>query len=204
MTVTVPSQTFVGRAVTSAKAKDGMVFVCPLSEVPNVVERAKARHLLSLLQTGIPVPTPPGIAKEAHLRLEVHDIAEPVFDHVAPDKAHVKQLIRFAEAWGGEGAMVVHCWAGISRSTAAAFTSLCHINPDVPELVIARALRSASPTAQPNRLIVQLADDLLHRNGRMVSAVEAMGPAVRAASAQPFSLRAEPAWLSNTPMRSGH
>lgn len=198
MTLNYPGDTFVGSAMPTAKGKDGAVFVCPLREVPDVVERARARHLLSLLQSDIPVATPPGIADGFHLRLEVHDIAEPVFDQVAPDRAHVRQLIRFAEAWGGEGAMVVHCWAGISRSTAAALTSLCHVNPDVPELVIARALRSASPTAQPNRLIVQLADDLLGRNGRMVSAVEAMGPAVRAAVARPFSLRADPAWLSKT------
>lgn len=175
--------------------RSGAVFVCPLSEVPSVVERAQAKHLVTLLQAEIAVPTPPGIAKGFHLRLEVHDIAEPLFEQVAPDRAHVKRLIEFAEAWGGQGAMVVHCWAGISRSTAAAFTSLCLVNPDVPETVIARALRSASPTAQPNRLIVQLADDLLGRNGRMVGAVESMGPAVRAYSARPFSVRADPGWL---------
>ncbi|MDX2205790.1 MAG: protein tyrosine phosphatase [Hyphomicrobiaceae bacterium] len=175
--------------------RSGVVHVCPLSEVPSVVERARASHLVTLLQSDIPVTTPPGITDGLHLRLEVHDISEPLFDQVAPDASHVRRLIAFAESWGGEGPMVVHCWAGISRSTAAAFTSLCLVNPEVPEAAIARALRAASPTAQPNRLIVRLADDLLGRNGRMLAAVEAMGPAVPAYAARPFSLQADPGWL---------
>ena len=67
--------------------------------------------------------------------------------------------------------MVVHCWAGISRSTAAAYTALCAINPEVSEELIAVRLRDASPTAYPNRLIIQLADAALGRNGRMVRAI---------------------------------
>ncbi len=188
---------FTARAPAAAgRTKSGAIHVCPLSEVPTIVQRAEAKRLVTLLQSEIPVATPPGIDDRLHLRIEVHDIAEPYFEQVAPDKTHVRRLIKFAESWGGEGAMVVHCWAGISRSTAAAFTSLCLVNPDVPELVIARALRLASPTAQPNRLIVQLADEILGRNGRMMSAVEAMGPAVRAHAARPFSLSADPVALS--------
>lgn len=186
------------RTRPAASRKTGAVHVCPLSEVPRLVADVKASRLVTLLQSEIPVVTPQGIAPDGHLRLEVHDIAEPILDHVAPDKAHVRQLIRFAEAWGGDGMMVVHCWAGISRSTAAAFTALCLVNPDVPELVIARALRVASPTAQPNRLIVQHADDLMGRKGRMMGAVEAMGPAVRASSARPFSLSADPVLLARS------
>jgi predicted protein tyrosine phosphatase len=183
-------------APAAATRKTGAVHVCPLSEVPSLVADVRASRLVSLLQAEIPVPTPVGIAADSHLRLEVHDIAEPLLDHVAPAREHVRSLLDFAEAWGGEGVMVVHCWAGISRSTAAAFTALCLVNPDVPELVIARALRAASPTAQPNRLIVQHADDLMGRKGRMLCAVEAMGPAVRAYAARPFSLSADPVRLA--------
>ena len=71
--------------------------------------------------------------------------------------------------------MVVHCWAGISRSTAAAFISLCAINPDAPEELIAQRLREASPTAYPNRLMVRLADEALARRGRMIKAIERIG-----------------------------
>ena len=95
---------------------------------------------------------------------------------IAPGEEHVGQLIDFALDWGGQGPMVVHCWAGISRSTAAAYTALCAINPEVPEELIALRLREASPTAYPNRLIIRLADDALGRRGRMVRAIEAHRP----------------------------
>lgn len=180
----------------AGKTKSGSVFVCPLSSVPKVVAGAQSKHLITLLQDEIMVETPDGI--EHHLRLGVHDIAEHIPHHIAPQARHVDELLRFAEQWGGEGPMVVHCWAGISRSTAAAFSSLCLVNPEVPEMVIARALRLASPTAQPNRLIVRLADEALGRKGRMLSAIDAMGPAERAMEARPFSLRADPAWLSRS------
>jgi predicted protein tyrosine phosphatase len=87
--------------------------------------------------------------------------------------------------------MVVHCWAGISRSTAAAFISLCTINPDAPEELIARRLREASPTAYPNRLMVRLADEALSRRGRMIAAVERIGRGEPASEAIPFSLAAD-------------
>ena len=87
--------------------------------------------------------------------------------------------------------MVVHCWAGISRSTAAAYTALCSINPDVPEDLIAERLRRASPTAYPNRLMIRLADQALGREGRMVRAIEAIGRGVVASEAVPFAIAAD-------------
>jgi predicted protein tyrosine phosphatase len=87
--------------------------------------------------------------------------------------------------------LVVHCWAGISRSTAAAFAALCAINPDVDEELIARRLREASPTAYPNRLMIRLADAALGRRGRMMQAIEGIGRGVVAVEAVPFALRAD-------------
>ncbi len=71
--------------------------------------------------------------------------------------------------------MIVHCWAGISRSTASAFILACERNPQIDERSIALAMRKAARHAYPNRRIVALADDMLGRRGRMVDAVEAMG-----------------------------
>ncbi len=71
--------------------------------------------------------------------------------------------------------MLIHCWAGISRSTASAFALACERSPDADERAIAQAMRAAAPHASPNRRIVALADDMLDRRGRMVDAVAAMG-----------------------------
>lgn len=82
----------------------------------------------------------------------------------------------------------MHCWAGISRSTATAFLLACERNPDTPEIEVARALRLASVHAHPNRRIVALADDILGRRGRMVDAVEAIGPGHVVLESHPFDL----------------
>jgi predicted protein tyrosine phosphatase len=171
--------------------KSGRLHVCPFSAVATTVSRHKASRLVTCLHDDFLVETPSLIRPDDHLRLVMHDIAEVLPDHVHPNEEHVTRIIDFAMAWGGEGPMVVHCWAGISRSTAAAFTALCAINPDAPEQAIALALREASPTAYPNRLIVRLADEALGRKGRMVRAVEAIGRGVIASEAEPFSLAAD-------------
>ena len=83
--------------------------------------------------------------------------------------------------------MVIHCYAGISRSTAAAFVAVCVLNPAGTEAAIARALRRASPTATPNIRIVALADDVLGRRGHMVEAITAIGQGMLVEAA-PFRL----------------
>jgi predicted protein tyrosine phosphatase len=159
--------------------------------VPQVVRSTAASHLMTCLQDEIVVETPPLIMPERHLRLHIHDISAPLEGYTAPGEAHVARLIEFALDWGGSGPMVVHCWAGISRSTAAAFTALCAINPEVSEELIAQRLREASPTAYPNRRIIQLADAALKRDGRMMHAVERIGRGVIATEAAPFWLAAD-------------
>lgn len=71
--------------------------------------------------------------------------------------------------------MLVHCWAGVSRSMAATFIVLCDRLGPGRELQIARALRRRAPHADPNRLFVRFADKLLGRFGRMIEAVDAIG-----------------------------
>jgi predicted protein tyrosine phosphatase len=171
--------------------KDGAIHVCPLSAVPDTVARSKASHLLTWLQDEIVVETPRLILPERHIRFHIHDISEPLPGYVQPGREHIDQLIEFALDWGGRGPIVVHCWAGISRSTAAAYTALCAINPEASEALIATRLRQASPTAYPNRLMIRLADAALGRDGRMVRAVEAIGRGVPAGEAEPFSIAAD-------------
>ena len=171
-----------------AQASFGSVYVCPLSLVSQTIERSGARHLMTLINRQTMLETPAGIDAANHLKLAINDISEPQDGLVHPAECHVEELIRFAGTWGRKGPIVVHCWAGISRSTAAAFISLCALNPDTPERIIAQRLRTASVTATPNRLLVRLADDMLSRRGRMVSAVELIGTGEPATEGIPFEL----------------
>jgi predicted protein tyrosine phosphatase len=120
----------------------------------------------------------------------MNDICEPQPGLVLPCQNHVEDLIRFARDWDRQAPLLIHCWAGISRSTAAAFISLCALNPEGAEHELAWALRRASPTAYPNRLLVALADEALTRNGRMVAAIEEIGRGKIAEEADVFALPA--------------
>ncbi|HEX3709390.1 MAG TPA: protein tyrosine phosphatase, partial [Pseudolabrys sp.] len=102
-----------------------------------------------------------------------------------------ERLIDFVGGWDRAAPMVVHCFAGISRSTAGAYVAACALNPRRNERDIAWAIRRASPTAQPNARIVSIADMLLGRDGRMVEAIETLGPADPALEGHPFRIDLE-------------
>lgn len=151
------------------------IIVCGLADLPSVIAARRPSHMVTLLDPTTMIETPNGIAPDRHLKLGVNDIAKPAEGLTAPDETLVGRLLTFAEAWDERDPMVIHCWAGISRSTASAFTLACARSPEVDEAAIAWTLRSLAPHAYPNRRIVALADDMLSRQGRMVDAIEAIG-----------------------------
>jgi predicted protein tyrosine phosphatase len=167
------------------------VHVCPLSLVPDTVARARASHLVSLINDNTAVTRPRTISANNHLFLGVNDIVEPMDGMVLPAEDHVRELIDFVDGWDRRRPIVVHCFAGISRSTAAAYITLCAVNPSRPEGEIARHLRSASRFASPNPLIVALGDRLLRRGGRMIDAIEAIGRGEVAVESIPFAMPIE-------------
>jgi predicted protein tyrosine phosphatase len=121
-----------------------------------------------------------------HLSVQVDDITEQIEGFVAPSEIHVEQVLNFVRGWDRRAPLVVHCYAGISRSTASAFAAACMLNPHRDEIAIARQIRAASPIAQPNRLIVGLADKALGREGRMLRALDQMGPGNLLVEGRPF------------------
>ena len=165
-----------------------MIHVCSLARLNQTIEATGARHVVTLLGAEDQVPLPSQIARGNYLRLHVHDIVEPMPGQIHPDIEHVERLITFVRGWKRETPLVIHCWAGISRSSAAAFTTVCALNPKRDENEIAQAIRRASATAQPNTRIVGFADQLLGRNGRMIEAVKAISPSLPAFQAEPFRI----------------
>ena len=127
--------------------KPETIYVSPLSLVEATVADASVGHLVTLINHDTLVATPPSIEPDRHLRLAMNDITEPQDGLVLPCETHVADLVEFALAWDRKAPLLIHCWAGISRSTAAAFISLCALNPEADELRLAQALREASPTA---------------------------------------------------------
>ena len=163
-----------------------MIHVCSLSRMPHVVEATGAEHVVTLIRDTSRVTRPRSILEENHLILSIDDIEDELEGMVAPAESHIADLLAFVQRWKREKPIVVHCFAGISRSSAAAFITACAVFPERDELEIARAIRAASKTAQPNPRIVKFGDKLLARDGRMVEAVRAIGRGEMAYEAEPF------------------
>jgi len=170
--------------------KPAAIHVCALRHVPEMIERTGALHLVSAINADLLPGTPASIAHGRHLRLDMHDITDPQPGATPPNMEHVAELLDFVHAWDKKAPLLIHCFAGISRSTAAAFITLCALNPRAPEDVIARALRRSSDTAIPNRLFVTHADHVLRREGRMIAALGSMGRNRAALECIPFEVDA--------------
>jgi predicted protein tyrosine phosphatase len=168
-----------------------MIHVCSLARLHNTVAETGARHIVTLMKDVAMVSRPASIAVENHLLLDMDDITSVIDGFVAPGEEHVSKLITFVQSWDRAKPMVVHCYAGISRSTAGAFIAACTLNPHRNEAAIARAIRDASIIAHPNIRLVTLADQLLGRKGRMVRANEDIGPGQSAPEGNPFRLDLE-------------
>jgi predicted protein tyrosine phosphatase len=151
-----------------------MIIVSPLSAVPKLVITGGVSHVLGCLGPESQHPEL-GLKERHHLRLTFHDIIAEMEGFQAPTREHVEKIVAFVEDWDRSGKLLIHCWAGISRSTASAFTAMCLLNPKEDERVLACELRSRSPFASPNLLMVSFADDILGRGGRMVEAMELIG-----------------------------
>jgi predicted protein tyrosine phosphatase len=161
-----------------------MLIVSPAHYVADLVARRQPSHVISLES---PAQETAGTAFENHRRFSFNDITEPRPGLITPSAAMIGDLLDFGRGWDGARPLLIHCWAGISRSCAAAFVLACDRNPG-RERAIAAELRSRAPFATPNRLMVRLADDRLRRDGRMVASIDAIGRGAEAPHGAPFDL----------------
>lgn len=164
------------------------IIVCPLSRVEETVTRFGARHIVTLINRDTLVARPPAVEAANHLLLGINDICEPAEGMICPAEEHVSEFLAFVGRWDRQTPVVIHCYAGISRSTAAAFSAFCSMRPDLDEEEIALRLRQRSREATPNARLVAIADEILGRDGRMVRAVERIGRGVEAYEGTIFAL----------------
>lgn len=150
------------------------IIICPVSEAARILQRERPSHIVSLASPDQPqrLPKAPGVAL---LTLRMHDIPQPAADRLAPTRAMIEDLLAFTDGWTGEHPLMAQCWAGVSRSTAAAYIAACQKFPERAERDLAAILRRASPVATPNSLMVEHADALLRREGRMIAAIGEIG-----------------------------
>lgn len=168
-----------------------MIHVCSLSKVNETVAAAGAVRLVTLLNAGTPFERPVAIEQANHLFLSMNDIVDEQPGMMAPGNDHVETLLEFVRGWDRSRPLVINCFAGISRSTAAAYIAAAALAPSRDEAELARTLRRLSPSATPNPRLVRHADAILGRQGRMVAAIEAIGRGADAYEGTPFGLALE-------------
>jgi len=147
-----------------------MLYICGLRAVGASAAHVHPSHLISLTDPDTPTPVVPGLARAHHLTLAFHDV------EVAPQREHIEAILAFAAGWDRQHPLLVHCHAGVSRSMATAVIVQAMTRPG-READITQLLRQCAPHASPNRRMIALADALLGCAGRLMAALEAMGPA---------------------------
>ena len=164
------------------------IVVSPLSRLAESATRFGARDMVTLINIGTPVMRPLEIAEDRHLFLGFNDIIEPMEGMTLPAADHIESLLAFGKRWDRQAPLLIHCFAGISRSTAGAYITALSLNPALDEAALAQALRRNAPSATPNTRLIALADDILGRRGRMVDAINAIGRGEEAFEGTPFIL----------------
>lgn len=164
------------------------IHVCSIFRIADIAEATGARTLVTLINQDIRVDRPAAIAPERHLFVGISDITGEMDGQVLAAEEHVATLLDFVRHWDREQPIIIHCFAGVSRSTAAAYITACALSPHLGEEELAQRLRRASPTATPNVHLVALADKIFHRDGRMVAAIERIGRGEDCIEGEPFAI----------------
>ena len=151
------------------------VTICGIGELGLHCETG-VTHVLSLLDPGWPEPEAFGIFNP-HRRLELrfHDVIDANPGCIPPQRPDVEQLLSFGRdlANAKAGHLLVHCHAGVSRSTAAATLIVAQVRPDRPAEEALQTVVRRRPRAWPNLRILELGDALLDRRGEIVGAARA-------------------------------
>jgi predicted protein tyrosine phosphatase len=152
--------------------------VCGIDELAGHCD-AGVSHVLSILDPDWPVPEAFGaLGEHAKLELRFHDVIEEHnAEMIAPQQEHVADLLAFGrgllEAPQSEAHLLVHCHAGVSRSTASLALILAQALPDIPGARILDEVLHIRPQAWPNLRILELGAAQLATRGDLISAAAA-------------------------------
>jgi predicted protein tyrosine phosphatase len=157
--------------------KNPRLTICGLQEL-GAFRNAAVTHVLSILDPNYPEPADfASYGPHERLTLRFDDIIDPAPGLVAPTREHIEQLLSFGEGLAAsEGDplshLLIHCHAGISRSTASMAILLTEARPHASEDDVFAHIREIRPQAWPNSRMIMLADQLLGRRGRLVEALK--------------------------------
>jgi predicted protein tyrosine phosphatase len=131
-----------------------------------------ATHTISLIDPDIDDITLPIAGKESLLRRYYFHDVNPKYtpsEYLKPaTPEQIQEILEFSAWLEPTDKLLVHCHAGISRSTAVAIGILCQ-HGLTPKKAFTHVLQ-IRPLASPNRHILALFDDILKLEGKLVAA----------------------------------
>lgn len=153
--------------------------ICGMRELPKVMAQFAPTHVISITDPGDePLEFPNFVIVLRLVFFDIHTMTGMVGTMLAardrgeyPCIDHAQLILEFGRQMPKDARVLVHCWAGVSRSTAAAYLLVCqHMHGE--EHAALELLKAIRPTAQPNRLIVKYGDHLLGAQRRMLRCVD--------------------------------
>lgn len=142
-----------------------MLTVCSKNQVRKRVKAVNATHLITMLDPGDKIWRPSRISRENHLWLAFEDEEDP--NHkFAPTEEHCVQILAFAAGLPSDSVTVVHCFAGMCRSTASALAIFVQKHGLDSTWHARQWLLEDRPQALPNMLMAKHFDNLLNANGK--------------------------------------
>jgi len=146
--------------------------ICGLAELERFC-RDGVTHVLSILDPEWPEPEP-FAAFDSHHRecFYFDDVIAVRAGARAAERHDIERLLRFGETLTRDDVrhLLVHCHAGVSRSTAAAAILMAQHNPGRETEAFER-IAEIRPRSWPNSLLVRMADDVLDRRGALTAAL---------------------------------
>ncbi|MCB8881830.1 protein-tyrosine-phosphatase [Acidisoma cellulosilytica] len=151
--------------------------VCGIEELGSHAGLA-ATHVLSILDPDHPVPEAFGqYGEHAKLELRFHDIIDPQPGMILPSEADVAAILAFGRQMQAEvpaARLLVHCHAGISRSTAAMALIIAQAMPETAAAAVLEQVHGLREKTWPNLRMIELGDRALGRRGSLVAAAFAL------------------------------
>lgn len=140
------------------------ILVCSKSMVPDMVSDHNVTHIISLLDPRDSLPLTSQITSCERLHLVFEDVLDET-DKNAPTREQVQTLLSWTKNLPRDAVVLIHCFAGISRSTAAAIGILAQETKNIEKSI--EIIKSQRPNLCPNPVISKFADDILGFNGQL-------------------------------------
>ncbi|WP_341895987.1 protein-tyrosine-phosphatase [Ferrovibrio terrae] len=147
------------------------VSICGVAELEQFA--GDVTHILGILDPGTPQPDgyvhhPKALRDE----FRFYDIVTEQDGRSMPTEHDVAAILKVGEKLAVQPVrhLLVHCYAGVSRSTASAVTLMAQRNPARAADIFA-ALGDIRPKAWPNSVMIAHADRLLNLGGTLVEAL---------------------------------